>query len=184
MTYRQQRYKVAFKEVQCVLKTNQSLDTGAGQPKKRKGICAVIESVQKELLHSPNDIKIMKGATNSALFRGDEVFPLKKGQKVRIPHDLTHALATHSMMMQVAGDGEASVANMKADASALPAGANHEGEMDVEYVWRKTRESHPKNINPVRAKNHKNRRVEWLSYKNLMEWNVHAKEFLVNMGMT
>jgi hypothetical protein len=133
-TYRQQRYNVASKEVQRILKTNRSSDVGAGQPKKGKGIRAVIESVQKELLDSPNDIKITKGAIKSTLLWGNEVSPLKKGRKVCIPN----ALATHSTMMQVAGDGEASAANMKAVASALLAGTKHEGKLDVEYVWRKT----------------------------------------------
>jgi hypothetical protein len=169
--------------VQRILKTKQSLDTGAGKPKKGKCICAVIESVQKELLDSPNDITITKGAIESALLRGDEVSPLKKGRKVCIPHDLTYALATYSTMMQVAGDGEASAVNMKAVALALLAGTKHEGKMDVEYVWHKTRQSHPEIINPVRAKNHENRCVDWLSYMNLMDWNARAKEFLVNMGM-
>jgi hypothetical protein len=137
--------------VQRILKTNRSSDAGAGQPKKGKGIRAVIESVQKELLDSPNDIKITKGAIESALLRGDVVSPLKKGRKVCIPQDLTYALATHSTMMQVAGDGEASAANMKSVASALLAGTKHEGNMNVEYVWRKTRQSHPEIINPVRS---------------------------------
>jgi hypothetical protein len=46
-----------------------------------------------------------------------------------------------------------------------------------------TRQSHPEIVNPVRAKNHENRRVDWLSYRNRMDWNTRAKEFLVDMGM-
>lgn len=53
------------------------------------------------------------------------------------------------MMMQVAGDEEAPMANMKAVALALLAGMEHEGKMDAEYLWCKTRESHPEIINPV-----------------------------------
>ena len=78
-TYRQQQHKVAFEELQRILKTNRSSDTGAGQPKKRKGIRVVIENVQKELLDSPNDVKITKGAIESALLWGNVVSPLKKG---------------------------------------------------------------------------------------------------------
>jgi hypothetical protein len=40
--YRQQQFKVAFKEVQHIAKKNQSLDTGTLQPKKGRGIGAVI----------------------------------------------------------------------------------------------------------------------------------------------
>ena len=79
-------------------------------------------------------MKITKSAIESALHRGDEMSPLKKGRKVRIPHDLTYALATHSTMMQVAGDGEASAANMKAVASAVLAGSELDGKINVEYL--------------------------------------------------
>ena len=182
--YRAKRFKVAFKEVQRIVKENQeSLDKGAVQPKKGMGIRAVIKAVSEEYLDSPIDIKISRGAITRALHRGDEVSPLKAGRKDIVPHDLTYALATHSTMMQVAGDGEACAANMKAVASAVIAGTKYERRIDVEYLWRKTREKHPEIINPVRAKNHENRRVDWLSYKNLMDWNKRAKKFLVDVGM-
>jgi hypothetical protein len=43
-------------------------------------------------------------------------------------------------MMQVAGDGEACLANMKADVSAVISGTKYDGKIHVEYLWRKTRE--------------------------------------------
>ena len=78
--YHEQRYKAAFKEVQQVLKTNQSLDQAASQPKKGKGICTVIEKVTEEYLNSLNDMKISRGAIKRALLRlGNEVSLLKIG---------------------------------------------------------------------------------------------------------
>ena len=38
------------------------------------------------------------------MLKGDVVLPIKRGQKVHILNDLTYALATHSMMLQVASD--------------------------------------------------------------------------------
>jgi hypothetical protein len=73
-----------------------------GNPKKGKGVRATIAMVQQEYLPSPNDIKIGRGAIESAMLKGDVVSPVKRGQKVRITHDLTDARATHSTMMQVA----------------------------------------------------------------------------------
>ena len=102
---------------------------------------------------------------------------------MRIPHDLTYAIATHSTMMQVASDGEAKSSEMKAVALVLLAGMTHEAKINVNYLWRKTRESHPEILNLVKAKNHENRRVDWLSYKNLIDWNRHVKQFLLDMGM-
>ena len=139
--------------------------------------------VQQEYLPSPNDIKIRRGAIESAMLKGDIVSPVKRGQKVRIPHDLTYAIATHSTMMQVASDGEAKSSEMKAVALVLLAGMTHEAKINVNYLWRKTRESHPEILNLVKAKNHENRRVDWLSYKNLIDWNRHVKQFLLDMGM-
>jgi len=158
-----------------------------GPQKKGKGICKTIAMVQKEYLPSPNDKKIGKWAIEDAMLRaadaGDVVSPLKRGGKVRIHTDLTYALATHSTMMQVAGDGEAKASEMKAIASAVVSGTRHEGKISMDYLWRKTRESHPEIMNPVTAKNHENRCVDWLSYKNLMQWNKRAKQFLIDIGM-
>ena len=68
--YRAKRFKVAFKEVQRIVKENQeSLDKGAVQPKKGMGIRAVIKAVSEEYLDSPNDIKISRGAITRALLR-------------------------------------------------------------------------------------------------------------------
>jgi len=53
----------------------------------------------------------------------------------------------------------------------------------LDYVYRKMSIDHPEMVNPVRAKNHKDRRVDWLSYNNIMKWNDGAKQFLVETGM-
>jgi len=38
-------------------------------------------------------------------------------------------------------------------------------------------------MNPVRAKHNDDRQVDWLTYKNVLEWNARAKKFLVDIGM-
>ena len=139
---------------------------------------------QQEYFPSPNDIKTGRGAIESAMLKGgDIVSPVKRGRKVRIPHELTYAIATHSTMMQVASNGEAKSSEMKAVAAALLADTTHKAKINVDYLWRKTRESHPEILNPVKAKNDENRRVDWLSYKNLVDWNKRAKQFLLDMEM-
>jgi hypothetical protein len=179
--YREQKHKVAFKEVQRILKSNCS---SAGNPKKGKGVCATIAMVQQEYLPSPNDIKIGRGAIESAMLKGGNIVsPVKRGRKVCIPHELTYAIATHSTMMQVASNGEAKSSEMKAVAAALLADTTHKAKINVDYLWRKTRESHPEILNPVKAKNDENRRVDWLSCKNLIDWNNRAKQFLLDMEM-
>ena len=42
---------------------------------------------------------------------------------------------------------------------------------------------HPALINPSRAINNEDRHVDWLMYRNIIEWNKRAKEFLVEIKM-
>jgi len=46
-----------------------------------------------------------------------------------------------------------------------------------EYFW--TQSSHPEIMNPVRTKINKDQHIEWLSYKNITNWAVRTKEFLI-----
>ncbi len=59
-TYHEQRCKVAFKEVQCVIKANRSSNTGVLQPKKGARICA--NKGRKVTLDGDPDIKTKKDA--------------------------------------------------------------------------------------------------------------------------
>ena len=164
---------------------NSNRSNPSAYSKRGKGIHAVVKLVNEEYLPSPNDKKISKGAIENAMVRrgGDIVSPAKRGRKVSIPKELTYALATHAMMMQATSDEEAKSANMTAIASAVLTGTKFEDEIDVNYLWRKTRTVHPDILNPVRAKNHETRRVDWLTYKNLIDWNNRAKKFLIDLGM-
>jgi hypothetical protein len=86
-------------------------------------------------------------------------------------------------MMQVAGVGEALFVKMKALTEGLVANSKWEGVFSTEYCWRKTRNNHPEIMNPMKAKVNKDCRVEWLSYKNVMDWTARAKDFLITIGM-
>jgi len=86
-------------------------------------------------------------------------------------------------MLQTSGEGEASGAGMKCLTEGLVAGTKWENEFSTDYVWRKTRRDHPEILIPVYAKNNEDRRVEWLSYKNIIDWTARAKQFLISIGM-
>jgi hypothetical protein len=58
-----------------------------------------------------------------------------------------------------------------------------QGTFSKEYLWRKTRSRHPQIMNPVDTKINKDQHVEWLSYKNIMDWTAKSKEFLISIGM-
>ncbi len=77
---------------------------------------------------------------------------------------LPYALATHSAMMQVSGEGEASAARIKSTMHALVARMEHENKFSVEYAWQYTRRNYHEIMNPVWAKGNEDRRVDWHYY--------------------
>ena len=66
---------------------------------------------------------------------------------------------------------------------ALVAKTKWDQAFSLDYVYHKMRTEHPEIVNPVRAKNHEDRRVDWLSYNNIIKWNERAKQFLIEIGM-
>ena len=111
------------------------------------------------------------------------VSPPKQGRKDKIPSELTRALAVQSAMMQVSGEGDASAPKMLTTLNALIYGTEWEEQVNIDYLWRRARKDHLEIMNPVRAKNSDDRRVDWLTYKNVRQWNGRAKKFLIDIGM-
>ena len=72
--------------------------------------------------------------------------------------------------MHFANEGEASSVKMKALTEGLVVNTKWQNVFSTEYCWRKTRTNHPEILNRVKAKVNKDCRVEWLSFKNIMEW--------------
>ena len=138
------------------------------------------------MLNSPNYCKISNTALQRAV-AGDTTgqSPAACGRPQKIPRALYATLAKQSAMLQVAGEGEASSSSVKMREliEGLGSGTKWEGEYTTRAVWRKTLTHYPEVMNPVKAKPNEDRRVEWLSYKNIMEWTKRAKAFLIDIGM-
>ncbi len=109
--------------------------------------------------------------------------PLNNCRPVIIPPELTHGLACHAVMMQAAGKGEASSLKMRAIARAATPGTPFENKFSINHLWKKTRVDHSCLILPTKAKNNKDCHVNWLTFKNIINWNKAAKEFVVTVGM-
>ncbi len=136
------------------------------------------------MLSSPSDCKIKATTLREAVaFDRVGLSPAKHGQPEKIPSKLCAALSKQSVMMQVANEGEASSVKLKALTKGLVAKTIWQGAFSTEYCWRKTRKNHPEILNPFKAKVNEDRRVEWLSYKNIMDWTAQVKEFLISIGM-
>lgn len=180
--YYSKRFSAAFKEATSIVHSNMTDVLKIG--KRGFGVDAVSEDVNSRLLTSPNDRHIKPTALYNAVKAGRiGVSPLKRGRKAVIPDILPSALAAQAVMMQVAGVGEASAKKMKVFVEGLTSGTEWEDKINPNYTWRKTRTQHPEILNPVKAKKNEDRRVEWLSYGNIMKWTEHAREVLISIGM-
>ena len=144
----------------------------------------IVSSLNKSILNSPNDRKITSSAFENAVKRGEfGISPPKRSRKTIVPFNLPKSLTTHSTMMQVSGEGEASWTKLLTTLHALVANTKWDKAFSLDYVYRKMRTEHPEIVNPVWVKNHEDRRVDWLSYNNIMKWNERAKQFLIEIGM-
>jgi len=188
--FRDDRYKNAYKACTALLQpTMASEESSRGRlvtvnKSSAVSVRKAIDRINGEMLSSPNDRKLKKSTIFDAVQRGEfGVSPMKKGRPSTIPPELTHGLACHAVMMQSSGEGEASSIKMRAIGGALTLGTLHENKFSMEYLWRQTRMKHPKMIIPAKAINNEDRRVDWLTYKNIIDWNQKAKAFLVGCGM-
>lgn len=179
-------YKNAFKACTRLLKPAVAEDRSRGVT-SMKGPVSVrkaIDHLNNEMLSSPNDRKLTKSAIQNAVARGSfGVSPLKNGRPQIVPPELTHELACHVVMMQSSGEGDASSLKMRALAGALTMGTRHENKFSTDWLWRRTRNDHPRMNMPAKAINNKDRCIDWLTYKNIKDWNQKAKEYLISIGM-
>ena len=178
-TYYEDRYKAAFKV--ATLAANVSK---AEKGKRGNGVDSICQRVNDEMLTSPADRKLRPSTLHRAVQRGDfGISPLKLGRKSSLPKELTQALAVHSVMMQVSGEGEMSSIKMRTLATAMTLGTPHEGKLTDAHIWKTTRHRHPEYIKPAQAVDNEDRRVDWLTYRNIMLWMKMAKKFLLAVEM-
>ena len=178
-TYYDDRYKAAFKV--ATLAANVSK---AEKGKRGNGVDSICQRVNDEMLTSPADRKLRPSTLHRAVQRGEfGISPLKLGRKSSLPKEFTQALAVHSVMMQVSGEGEMSSIKMRTLATAMTLGTPHEGKLTDAHIWKMTRHRHPEYIKPAQAVDNEDRRVDWLTYRNIMLWMKMAKKFLFAVEM-
>ena len=110
--YYNNRYSTAFKAATKEFKTYKDDDNLRG--KRGYGIISVVKKINSTLLSSPNDRRLTPTTVYEAM-EGNciGVSPHKRGRPSIIPDSLHTALATHSSMLQVSGEGEASSSKIK-----------------------------------------------------------------------
>ena len=180
--YYSDRYTTAKKEATLTFQSYRNDPDKWG--KRGFGVISVVNEVNNRMLSSPNDRKLTKSAVFDCVMEDAAgTTPKKLGRPSKIPSPLPLALAQHAVMLQVSGEGEATGASIKCLTAAVVAGTEWENKFSTEYVWRKSRRLHPEILMPHSAKNNEDRRVDWLSYNNIMKWTARAKEFLISIGM-
>ncbi len=180
--YYRGRYSEGFKK--ATIELSESMQNEKKRGRRGCGVHVITSRFNKMVLTSPNDSKLKKSVLiNAVQQKWAGLSPVKLGRPVKVPSVLSKALWRQSAMMQVAGEGEASAKKMKAITEGLVTNTKWQGSFNKEYFWRKTRTSHPEIMNPVKAKINEDRRVDWLSYANIMDWTRHAKTFLISIGM-
>jgi len=134
-------------------------------------------------LTSPNKKKLSRSMIDAMVDQGDAgKTPTKKGRRKEIESPVSENLAKHAVMMQLSREGEASKTKIISAIQGLTAGIKREG-IDAESLLRRTWKEHAAMLNPSRAKKNKDRRVDWLTFKNITEWSAAAKKLLFDLGM-
>ena len=175
------RYSKALKDATIYYSR---IKSGPNAGKKGYGPVSIVEKWNREVLTLPSDRKLSKSALSAAVQAGRVGHsPPKRGRPRTIPLVLTETLAAHATMMQVSGEGEANRQKMVIAGKALMMGTEWEQKICPDYLWRKVREDHPALLNPVKQKHNEDRRVDWLTYKNVNDWIDLAKAYLVELGM-
>ena len=152
--------------------------------KRGIGLRAIADRYNREMLWAPGDKQLTKSAIHVAFVRGQcGVSPLKKGPPVKVTPEITGQLAMHAAMMQASGQGEANCRNMRNTIIAMTVGTEHEAKLKTQYVFRKARATHPEVFTPVLAKNDDDRRIDWMTYKNINDWTDMVKKELLRIGM-
>jgi hypothetical protein len=142
------------------------------------GIRSVVRRINNEMLTSLGNRKLSISTVHRAVQRGEfGISPKKIGRRSTLQPELTHGLAVHSVMMQLSGEGEMSSLKMRTLATAIMLGTPHEGKLTLAHIWKATRHNHPEYIKPKKAVDNEDRRVDWLTFKNITDWNIRAKSF-------
>ena len=152
--------------------------------KRGHGARAIAAKYNESTLNSPSDRKLL--ATSLQLSVTDNragKSPVARGRPEKIPSILCAALAKQSVMLKVAGEGEASSAKMQSLIEGLRTGTPWDEVFTTRGCWRKTLKNPPEVMNTAKAKNNENCRVEWLTFRNIKDWTARAKSFLIDIGM-
>ena len=149
------------------------------------GVHTICKRLNETDLNQPFDKKLKPSVVAKAVDDGcTGRSPVKKGRPRIVPKQLTHSLAIHSTLMQVsARKGETSAPKIKTVVLALTQNTKWDGKINDYYAWRRTRIDFPELTIPTKAKNHEDRRAEWLTVKNINSWMDDGKAFLAKIGL-
>ena len=178
---RDARYSRAFK-----LATNEAQDfkIKGESGKKGKGLRSIANRYNLSHLDQPDDRKLKPTNIFTALENGNVgVSPPKQGRPRKIPNVVTNQLAMQAAMMQASGQGEATTSKLCKALTAATTGTEHEGTFNNKYVVERARKDYPHIFQPRNTVTNDDRRVEWLTFKNINDWTDAVKKELIDLGV-
>lgn len=181
---RDARYKAAFKsatdEAYSIEQRKMSGQWG-------NGLNAIVARHNLSHLSDPGDRKLSKTTLQRALVKRRQqdqaASPPKNGRPAKVVREITDQITMQAAMMQASGEGEATTAKLKRTLTAMTAGTKHEDTFNNEYAVLKARRLYPEVLCPVSAINDDDRRVDWLTYKNINSWTNAVKQELIDLGV-
>ena len=180
-TMRDARYSRAFK---LATKEAQDFKMKGESGKRGKGLRSIANRYNLSHLDQPDDRKLRPTNIFMALENGHVgVSPPKQGRPRKIPNAVTNQLAMQAAMMQASGQGEATTSKLTKALTAATTGTKHEGTFNSKYVVERARRDHPHIFQPKQAITNDDRRVEWLTFKNINDWTNAAKKELIDLGV-
>ena len=153
--------------------------------KNGNGAAAICHHLNKQYLSHPSDKQLTRSTITRAVRNCNQhgESPMKKGPRATVTNEITDQVAMQAAMLQASGEGEATTRKLTDTLVSLTAGTNHEGSFDPDYAVKKTRRLNPAVFAPVNAINDDDRRIEWLTYKNLNDWTNAIKKELINLDV-
>ena len=151
---------------------------------KGTGLRSIAEKYNLQLLDHPDDRELKPATLGDYIKVGViGVLPPKRGRRRAIPNPVTDQLARETAMMQASGEGEATTAKLCRVLAAATTGTEHAGKFNSKYVVERARRDNPHIFQPRKAINDDDRRVEWMTFKNINDWTDAAKQVLIDLEM-
>jgi hypothetical protein len=178
--YHERKFKIVWE-----IATTEVQENNCGTNKRNKGHGT--RAVAKQYNHrsaSPGDRTIKHANLAAQVVMGQfRISPKEMSRPSKIPDVSKKVAALQAVLLQVDGKSEASKQKLMVTSYGRVTKTKREGTFSHTYLFNTARAKYPEIMNLAKTKSHKDCRVEWLSYKNIMDWTNRARYYPTNIDM-